>query len=146
MRDFDDHLNVAWWGLKIGLGVGPIITGIDKYFNKLADWGMYLSPMATKVVPVSATAFMHVVGVVEIIAGLVVLSRWTKVGSYIVMLWLLGIAANLLTTGMFSDLAMRDLEIAIGAFALSQLSTVRDRVAARKNIAEAPDSQFVATR
>jgi hypothetical protein len=87
---------------------------------------MYLSPLATKIVPVSATTFMHVVGVVEIVAGLIVLSRWTKIGSYIVMLWLVGIAVNLLTTGMFYDLAMRDVEIAIGAFALSQLSTVRE--------------------
>jgi hypothetical protein len=119
MTDFDNHLTVGWWALRIGLGVGPIITGIDKYFNRLADWGMYLSPLATKVVPVSATTFMHVIGVVEIIAGLIVLSHWTKVGSYIVMFWLLGIAVNLLTTGMFYDLAMRDVEIAIGAFALS---------------------------
>jgi len=55
-----------------------------------------------------------------------VLSRWTKIGSYIVMLWLLGIAVNLVTTGMFYDLAMRDVEIALGAFALSQLSAVRE--------------------
>ena len=96
MKDFDSRLNAGWWALRIGLGVGPIITGIDKYFNKLADWGMYLSSLATKVVPISATNFMHVIGVVEILAGLVVLSRWTKWGSYIVMFWLLGIAVNLL--------------------------------------------------
>jgi hypothetical protein len=130
MKGFDKHLNSAWWALKIGLGVGPIITGLDKYFDKLADWGMYLSPLATKVVPVSPATFMHGVGAIEIVAGIIVLSRWTKIGSYIVMLWLLGIAANLLTTGMFADLAMRDVEIAIGAFALSQLSTVRDRLTA----------------
>jgi len=127
MTDFDDRLNASWWALRIGLGVGPIITGLDKFFNKLADWEMYLSPLATKVAPISATTFMHVVGVVEIVAGLVVLSRWTKIGSYVVMLWLVGIAVNLLTTGMFYDLAMRDVEIAIGAFALSQLSAVRER-------------------
>ncbi|HEX4427178.1 MAG TPA: hypothetical protein VH079_17395 [Terriglobales bacterium] len=126
MTDFDNRLNIGWWALKIGLGVGPIITGIDKYFNKLADWTMYLSPLATKVVPVSPATFMHIIGVVEIIAGLVVLSRWTKLGSYVVMFWLLGIAVNLLTTGMFYDLAMRDAEIAIGAFVLSQLTTVRE--------------------
>jgi uncharacterized membrane protein YphA (DoxX/SURF4 family) len=99
MTDFDNRINVGWWGLRIGLGVGPIITGIDKYFNKLADWGMYLSPVVAKAVPASATTFMHVVGVVEIIAGLIVLSRWTKLGGYIVMLWLLGIAVNLPATG-----------------------------------------------
>lgn len=126
MTNFDDRLNVSWWALRIGLGVGPIITGIDKYFNKLTDWGMYLSPMATKVIPVSAATFMHIVGVIEIAAGLIVLSRWTKFGSYLVTFWLLGIALNLLTTGMFYDLAMRDVEIALGGFALSQLTAVRE--------------------
>ena len=127
MTDFDGRLNTSWWVLRIGLGVGPIITGIDKYFNKLTDWGMYLSPVVTKIVPVSAATFMHIVGVVEVIAGLVVLSRWTKVGSYLVMFWLLGIAVNLLTTGMFYDLAMRDVEIALGGFVLSQLTVVREQ-------------------
>jgi len=147
MTDFDNRLNAGWWALRIGLGVGPIITGIDKYFDKLADWGMYLSPLATKVVPISATTFMHVIGVVEILAGLVVLSRWTKWGSYIVMLWLVGIAVNLVTTGMFYDLAMRDLEIAIGAFVLSQLTAVREQHATAKPSAKAlVSSQFSLTR
>jgi uncharacterized membrane protein YphA (DoxX/SURF4 family) len=126
MPNFDSRLNASWWALRLGVGLGPIIAGVDKYFNKLTDWGMYLSPLVTKVVPVSATTFMHVVGIIEVIAGLVVLSRWTKIGSYIVMLWLLGIAVNLMTTGMFYDLAVRDVEIAVGAFALSQLTAVRE--------------------
>jgi hypothetical protein len=137
MAAFDQRLNLSWWALRIGLGVGPIVTGIDKYFNKLTDWTMYLSPLATKVVPVSAATFMHIVGVVEIIAGLVVLSRWTKLGSQIVALWLLGIVVNLLTTGMFYDLAMRDVEIAIAAFVLSQLSAVR----AQQSLATASQRQ-----
>jgi hypothetical protein len=87
---------------------------------------MYLSPLATKVVPVSATTFMRGVGVIEIIAGLIVLSRWTKIGSCIVGLWLIGIVINLLTTGMFYDLAMRDVEIAIAAFALARLTAFRE--------------------
>jgi uncharacterized membrane protein YphA (DoxX/SURF4 family) len=126
MKEFDSRLNAAWWALRIALGAGPIIAGVDKYFNKLADWSMYLSPIATKLIPLQATTFMRIVGVVEVIAGLIVLTRWTKIGSYIVGLWLLAIAANLLTTGMFYDLAVRDVEIAVGAFALSQLSAVRE--------------------
>jgi hypothetical protein len=62
-------------GAENRLGIGPVITGADRFFNKLTDWGMDLSPSVTKVVPVSATTFMHVVGVVEIVAGLIVLSR-----------------------------------------------------------------------
>lgn len=132
-----NRVNVVWWALRIGLGVGPVLTGLDKYFNKLADWTMYLSPLATKIVPLSAPSFMHIVGAVEIVAGLIVLSRWTKIGSFIVMLWLLGIAANLVTTGMFYDLAMRDLEIALGAFALWQLSAAREQAIVRPSVAEA---------
>jgi uncharacterized membrane protein YphA (DoxX/SURF4 family) len=123
---FNKRLDTSWWALRIALGVVLIVSGIDKYFNKLTDWGMYLSPYVTKIIPVSTPAFMHAVGAVEIVAGLIVLSRWTKLGSYIVMLWLVGIALNLLTTGMFYDIAVRDLEIAVGAFVLSQLSTVRE--------------------
>jgi hypothetical protein len=147
MADFDERLNLSWWVLRIGLGVGPIITGIDKYFNKLTDWGMYLSPMATKILPVSVPTFMHIVGVVEIAAGLIVLSRWTKFGSYLVTIWLLGIAMNLLTTGMFYDLAMRDVEIALGGFALSQLTAVREAHSiAREYTKVAPNSGLAISR
>jgi len=126
MTTCNKNVDASWWALRIALGVMPILSGIDKYFNKLTDWGMYLSPIVTKIIPVSTPIFMHLVGAVEIIAGVIVLSRWTKIGSYIVMLWLIGIALNLLTTGMFYDIAVRDLEIAVGAFVLSRLSTVRE--------------------
>lgn len=126
MTTFDKRLNVSWWTLRIALGVVPILSGLDKYFNRLADWGMYLSPLVTKIVPVSTPTFMHVVGIVEIVAGIIVLSRWTKIGAYIVMLWLIGIAINLVTTGMFFDIAVRDLEIAVAAFVLAQLTSVRE--------------------
>ena len=136
MKEFDSRLNSAWWALRIALGVGPIIAGVDKYFNKLTDWSMYLSPIATRIIPLEPTTFMRVVGVVEIIAGIIVLTRWTKIGSYIVGLWLLAIAANLLTTGMFYDLAVRDVEIAVSAFALSQLSSVREQATAPAGAAQ----------
>ena len=125
MNRWDRHLDASWWVLKIGLGLMAVLAGLDKYFNKLADWEMYLSPYATKVLPVSAVTFMHIVGVIEIVAGIVVFSRWTKIGGYIVMAWLIGIALNLVTTGMFFDIAVRDLEIAAAAFVLAQLSTAR---------------------
>jgi hypothetical protein len=113
----------------------PIVSGVDKYFNKLTDWGMYLSSYATKLIPVSTATLMPLVGIVEIVAGVIVLSRWTRIGSYVVMLWLIAIAANLMTTGMFYDLAVRDLEIAAGAFALAQLTIVREEsaLAAKKS-------------
>ena len=89
---------------------------------------------------------MHIVGVVEIVAGIIVLSRWTKFGSYLVTFWLLGIAINLLTSGMFYDLAMRDVEIALGGFALSQLTTVRERFSEKKSSKEMAGSQLAVSR
>lgn len=126
MAAFGNKLDTAWWSLRIALGIGPIVAGLDKFFNKLADWQMYLSPLATKVVPITPATFMHIVGVVEILAGIVVLTRWTKYGAFLVMVWLIGIAVNLVTTGMFYDLAVRDIEIAVAAFALSQITAARE--------------------
>ena len=146
MKEFDGRLNLAWWALRIGLGLGPILAGIDKYFNILADWTMYLNPLATKVIPISASTFMHVVGVVEIIAGVIVLSRWTKIGSYIVMAWLVAIAVNLVTMGMFYDLAVRDVEIAIGAFTLAQLTAVREQSSMKSAATERADSRVAFSR
>jgi hypothetical protein len=70
--------------------------------------------------------FMHVVGVVEIVAGIIVLTHWTKIGAYVVMAWLLAIALNLLTMGRFLDVAVRDIGLAIAAFSLAQLTTLRE--------------------
>ena len=145
MKESDSRLNAAWWALRIGLGVGPILAGLDKYFNILTNWDMYLSPAATRILPLNATTFMHIVGVIEIIAGVIVLTRWTKIGSYIVGAWLIAIAINLVTTGMFYDLAVRDVEIAIGAFALSQLSAVRERLLITEEVSHHSKSQLTAT-
>ena len=121
------ELNTVWWTLRIGLGLGPFLAGLDKFFNLLVDWGMYLSPLAQKVLPVSTPVFMRTVGVIEMVVGLAILAGWTRLGGYVAMAWLVGIAVNLVTTGMFYDLAVRDVEIALSAFALARLSEVRAR-------------------
>jgi uncharacterized membrane protein YphA (DoxX/SURF4 family) len=121
----DRRLDQAWWVLRIGLGVGPFLAGLDKFFNLLTDWTMYISPLALKVLPISGTAFMHVVGVIEMIVGVAILTRWTRLGAYVAAAWLVGIAINLLTTRMFFDLAVRDVEIALAAFVLARLTEAR---------------------
>ena len=121
----NEGLNSAWWALRIGLGLGPFLAGLDKFFNVLTDWSMYLSPLVVRLLPISGPAFMRVVGVIEMIVGLAILTSWTRIGSYIASGWLVAIALNLLTTGMFYDLAVRDLEIAIGAYTLARLTEAR---------------------
>jgi uncharacterized membrane protein YphA (DoxX/SURF4 family) len=128
MQQLDRRLNYSWWLLRIGFGLVPILAGLDKFLNLLADWPTYLSPVVQGVLPIGAASFMHLVGVVEIIAGLIVLSRWTRVGSYIVAAWLVAIALNLMTTGHFFDIAVRDLVMAAAAYSLGQLTAVREGV------------------
>jgi len=128
---FDRRLNSVWWALRIGLGLGPFLAGLDKYFNLLTNWERYLSPLVPRILHISPTTFMHTVGVVEMIVGIAVLTRFTRYAAYIAMFWLLAIAGNLLTTGMFFDLAVRDVEIAIAAYALARLTEVRQEAHAR---------------
>lgn len=124
-RDTDKKLDSIWWVLRIALGLGPFLAGLDKFFNVLTDWSMYLSPLAQKVLPIDPHVFMRGVGVVEMLVGAAILTRWTRLGSWVAMGWLVAIAANLVTSGMFFDLAVRDLEIAVAAFALARLTEVR---------------------
>lgn len=114
--------------LKLGYGIIPIVAGLDKFFNVLTDWEKYLSPVATQLVPVSGATLMQVAGVVEIIAGILVLTRWTRWAAYVVAAWLVGIALNLVLTGQYFDVAVRDVVMAAGAYALAVLTAVRGEV------------------
>ena len=110
--------------LRTVFTVAPIIFGLDKFTNLLTDWTMYLAPVATSVVPVSAQSFMYVVGVVEIIAGIAVAVR-PRFGSLLVAVWLLGIIVNLLVLGSYFDVALRDFGLLVGALALNRLSPAK---------------------
>ena len=125
-KGFDSRLDRAWWALRIGLGVGPFLAGLDKYFNLLTDWTMYTSPLVLRVLPFSGRTFMHIVGVIEMIVGLAILTKWTRLGSYVASAWLVAIAINLVSTGMFLDVAVRDLEMALAAFVLARMTEVRE--------------------
>jgi uncharacterized membrane protein YphA (DoxX/SURF4 family) len=123
----DPRINQVYWVLRIGLGLAAFLAGLDKFFNFLADWTMYLSPLATRVVPVSPQTFMRIAGVVEMIAGLAILAGVTRLGGYVVMAWLIAIAINIVTTQMFYDIAVRDVEMSLAAFTLARLTEVRNR-------------------
>ena len=127
-KEFDSRLDQAWWVLRIGLGVGPFLAGLDKYFNLLTNWPAYISPLALKILPFSGQTFMHIVGVIEMIVGLAILTKWTRLGSYVASVWLIAIAINLVSTGMFFDVAVRDIEIALAAFVLGRLTEARRTV------------------
>jgi uncharacterized membrane protein YphA (DoxX/SURF4 family) len=121
----DRRLNSSWWALRIGIGLAAFLAGLDKFFNILTNWSMYLSPLTARLLPVGENAFMHLVGIVEMIVGLAILTRWTRIGAYVASVWLLLIAINLVSSGGFFDLAVRDVVISIAAYVLAQMTALQ---------------------
>lgn len=108
--------------LRILFGLVPIVAGADKFTNILADWAQYLNPLVLRIVPLTDVVFMRLVGVVEIVAGVLVLAK-PRIGAYVVMAWLIAIALQLLVWNHFLDVAVRDLVMAIGgALTLARLT------------------------
>ena len=107
--------------LKFTFGIVPIAAGADKFLNLLTQWDNYISPSVAGLLPMDASSFMMVVGVVEIIAGILVFTK-TRIGAYVVSAWLVLIALSLLFTWHHADVAVRDIVMAIGAFTLAKLT------------------------
>jgi uncharacterized membrane protein YphA (DoxX/SURF4 family) len=100
----------------------PIVAGVDKFTHLLTAWDTYLNPLALKLIPVSAATFMAVVGVIEIVAGVLVFVC-PRFGGFVVMGWLLAIALQLILGGRFLDVAVRDIVIALsGPLVLARLT------------------------
>jgi hypothetical protein len=118
----DNPAYQAFLTLRVGFVVAPVLFGLDKFTNLLADWTTYLAPAVDRLVPGSASSAMLAVGVVEIVAGLVVAVR-PRIGGYLVAAWLAGIIGNLLLLGSHYDVALRDLGLLLAALALARLAT-----------------------
>jgi uncharacterized membrane protein YphA (DoxX/SURF4 family) len=118
------NLESLYRPLWLTYGLVPLLAGLDKFLNLLADWPKYLSPWMANLLPVSPQTFLHAVGVIEIAVGLLVLTRWTRIGAWIAAAWLVLIAGNLATMGLF-DIAVRDLAMAVGAYTLARLAELR---------------------
>ena len=112
----------AFWLLRIGFAVAPILFGLDKFFNVMVDWESYLAPWINDIVPGSASTAMHLVGVVEIAAGFVVALK-PRYGAYLVAAWLGGIIVNLLLVGGYGDIALRDFGLLLAALTLTRLAS-----------------------
>ena len=116
-----DPTHQAFLLLRTVFTVAPILFGLDKFTNVMTDWTTYLAPWIDGVVPGDAASAMHIVGVVEIAAGLLVAIA-PRIGAYVVALWLAAIIVNLLTLSGFYDIALRDFGLLVGALALARLA------------------------
>jgi len=111
--------------LRLAFTVAPILFGLDKFFNVMVDWEGYLAPWINDIVPGSASTAMHLVGVIEIVAGIFVALK-PRYGAYVVAAWLGGIIINLLTYSGYYDVALRDFGLMLGALTLGRLASVYD--------------------
>ena len=109
--------------MKYVFVIVPIVAGLDKYFNILVQCDSYLAPSTLELLPFSGETFMKIVGIIEIIAGIIVAVR-TQIGAYIVSIWLFLIALSLLFTWWHPDVAVRDIVMAISAYVLARLSAM----------------------
>ena len=107
--------------LKYTFGLVPIAAGLDKFTNILTNWSQYISEGFAGMLPFEPTTFMMIVGVIEIVAGVLVLIK-TKIGAYVVSAWLIAIALTLIFSWTYVDVAVRDIVMAIAAFCLAKLS------------------------
>lgn len=107
--------------LKITFIIVPIVAGLDKFTDLLTDWDKYLNPHLAGMLPFSAHLFMMMVGVIEIVAGIIVMLK-PATGGLIVAAWLTLIALTLLAGGNFLDVAVRDIVMAISAYSMAQIS------------------------
>lgn len=122
LRTGRDGAQDAYRLLRTVFTIAPIAFGLDKFAQILTDWDQYLAPWINDLVPGDAHDAMMIVGVIEIVAGLLVAvaPRW---GGYVVALWLAGIIVDLLTLGDFYDVALRDFGLLVGALALARLAS-----------------------
>src|SRR2546423_175599 len=116
-----DPVHQAFWLLRIGFTVAPILFGLDKFAHVLVNWDKYLAPEFTDLLNTRAHTLMYAVGAIEIVAGLVVALR-PRFGGYLVAAWLAGIILNLLLIGDFYDIALRDFGLLLAALALARLA------------------------
>jgi uncharacterized membrane protein YphA (DoxX/SURF4 family) len=123
--DWRDARYQAFFLLRVGFAVLPMVFGLDKFFDVLVDWPRYLAPWINDVAPGTAQQFMYFVGVTEIVAGVLVAVK-PRYAAYVVAGWLGGIVVNLLTHSGFYDIALRDFGLMLAALVLARLASVFD--------------------
>ena len=109
--------------LQLTYGIVPIVAGADKYFDILTKWDQYLNPDIAAMLPFPPHTFMLIVGVIEIVAGIIVLAK-PAIGGFIVAAWLVCIALQLILGFRFLDIAVRDIAMAIGASSMARLAMI----------------------
>ena len=121
----DTRLNGTVSTLRIAIGLMATLAGLDKFFNLLTNWEAYIAPVAQQLLPFSTTTFMAMVGVIEFAVGIAILVIRPSLGAFVASAWLILVAINLVLGGHF-DIAVRDVVLAVAAYALARFEQVRE--------------------
>jgi hypothetical protein len=125
----DSRIVTARGALRIAIGLMATLAGLDKFLNLLADWPSYVAPIAAHMLPVSTHTFMYAVGLIEFAVGITILFVRPSLGAFVASAWLLLVAGNLVLGAHF-DIAVRDVVLAVSAFALGELAAVESAASA----------------
>ena len=125
----DSRIVTARGALRLAIGLMATLAGLDKFLNLLADWPSYVAPIAAHMLPVSTHTFMYAVGLIEFAVGITILFVRPSLGAFVASAWLLLVAGNLVLGAHF-DIAVRDVVLAVSAFALGELAAVESAASA----------------
>ncbi len=125
--DAQARTTLVWNTLRFAYGAVLALAGLDKLVgtNFIADWSGYISPFVSAHLPVGTGVFLAGMGIVEIVVAIMLMTKWTRLGGYLSIAWLVLISINLLMLGLV-DIAVRDVLLAVGAFALAELTVAVD--------------------
>ena len=129
----DTRLNSTVTALRTAIGLMATVAGLDKFFNLLTNWEAYVAPVAQQLLPFSTTTFMAIVGVIEFAVGITILVIRPSLGAFVASAWLVLVAVNLVLGGHF-DIAVRDVVLAVAAYALARLEQVRQATPATTSV------------
>lgn len=120
------EFNRVWWMLKLTYGLFFIAAGTDKFINFLTYWPKYVSPKVLAVIPLSAESLLYIFAIIEIIIGLLILSKFTRIGAYLAVVFMSIVVLNLLTMLTVCDVVARDVVMIVGALALAWLTEIKE--------------------
>lgn len=132
------RIHCAWWLLRLTYGLLFIVAGADKFLNMITVWVKYVSPMTVQYIAIQPGMLMQGVGILEIVLGFMILTKFTRLGAHLAALWLLVIAANLISLGFPYDIAVRDIVMAVGACVLGCLTPVKKELCCSKTVCSIP--------
>jgi hypothetical protein len=120
----DNKFNQLWTLSKYVYGLVPIFIGLDKFCFFIVNWNIYVSPFAASIIPIMY--LVPIVGIIEIAAGLLILTKYPRFGAYLVAAWIGVIIINLFMIGGLYDIILRDIAIAFSYIVFGMLTELKE--------------------